>query len=532
MLLTIATQKLVFCLHSFFLTVLLFVLPPDRGFVKKVTPPVQNRVSFNVRDFGAKADGTTIDTKAINNAIDSAAAKGGGTIYFPAGIYASYSIHLKTNIGIYLEHGAVLLAAAPGASGYDDAEHNPWGDLKYQDFGHSHWHNSLIWAEDAENISITGPGLINGSGLSRGLERQKPGMGNKAIAFKNCRNVILRDFTILNGGHFGVLATGVHHLTVDNIRMDTNRDGIDIDCCRNVRVSNCSINTPYDDAICLKSSFALGKAIATENVIISNCGVSGYDLGSFYDGSYRRNEWKKVPDREGPTGRIKAGTESNGGFRNIAITNCVFSFCRGLALETVDGGSIEDVTISNITMRDVTNSPIFLRLGGRLRGPQGTTVGALRRVTISNLIAYNADSHFASIIAGIPGHPVEDILLENVRLYYRPMDSSASAIQKEVPEHIKTYPEPAKMGVMPAYGFFVRHASSIRLHHVSVQFSGSEIRPAIYAEDVEELKIDGGSLMRGHEASRIDLRNIRRLTITDTEGMKNIRKEKVRNASW
>ena len=133
----------------------------------------------------------------------------------------------------------------------------------YQDFGHSHWHNSLIWGENIENVSIIGPGLINGKGLSWGLETRlykdpPPNAGNKAIGLKNCHNVILRDISILHGGHFAILATGVDNLTIDNVRLDTNRDGMDIDCCHNVRISNCSVNSPWDDGICLKSSYALG----------------------------------------------------------------------------------------------------------------------------------------------------------------------------------------------------------------------------------------------------------------------------------
>jgi len=180
---------------------------------------------------------------------------------------------------------------------------------------------------------------------------------------KLCRNVTLTGFTILNGGHFGILANGVNNLTIDNLKMDTNRDGMDIDACSQVRISNCSINSPWDDAICLKSSFVLGYASPTEHVTITNCSVSGYDPGSFYNGIYTRKEWHRVPDKEGPTGRIKFGTESNGGLKNIIISNCVFDYCRGLALQTVDGALLEDITISNITMRDIVNAPFFLRLG-------------------------------------------------------------------------------------------------------------------------------------------------------------------------
>ncbi|HEY1202999.1 MAG TPA: glycosyl hydrolase family 28-related protein, partial [Niastella sp.] len=219
---------------------------------------------FNVKDFGAKGDSAQIDTKAIEAAIAAATAAGGGTVYFPAGRYLSYTIHLRNNICLYIDHGAVLIGAAPsGEARYDAPEPNQYD--AYQDFGHSHWQNSLIYGEGLHDISIMGPGLIWGKGMVRSTKVPEGG-GNKAIALKWCRNVIIRDVSILHGGHFAILATGVDNLTIDNLKIDTNRDGMDIDCCRNVRISNCSVNSPYDDGICLKSSYARGVARATENV--------------------------------------------------------------------------------------------------------------------------------------------------------------------------------------------------------------------------------------------------------------------------
>ena len=329
---------------------------------------------FNIRDYGAVGNGVDLDTDAINDAILAASKAGGGTVYFPSGTYLSYSIRLQSNIHLYLGAGAVLKAAGKDDGGtYDDPGEGAGNE--YQDYGHSYWHNSLIWGENLNNVSITGPGTILGENLSRGFydyekwdEKGIPagnlmweGGANKTISLKFCTNVILRDFTILKGGHFGILATGVDNFTIDNLKIDTNRDGIDIDACKNVRISNCTVNSPNDDAIVLKSSYALGRARVTENVTITNCQVSGYDVGTLIDGTFQKEEGHLVPDQEGPTGRIKFGTESNGGFKNITIDNCVFDRSRGLALETVDGGLLEDVNISNIVMRNVTNSPFFLR---------------------------------------------------------------------------------------------------------------------------------------------------------------------------
>lgn len=488
---------------------------------------------YNIKDFGAKGDGKSVDTKAINDAIDAAVKGGGGTVYFPAGTFLSYSIRLKSNIALFLDQGSILLAADLSHGGrYDEPEEGPGN--RYQDYGHSHWHNSLIWGENLENVSILGTGLIWGKGLSRGFtaaegwERigvdAKPymveGGANKAIALKLCRNVVLKDFTLIYGGHFGLLATGVDNLTIDNIKMDTNRDGMDIDCCNNVRISNCSINSPNDDAICLKSSYALGYAKPTGNVTITNCQVTGYDVGTFYNGTYQRKAWKQVPDQEGPTGRIKFGTESNGGFKNITISNCVFEYCRGLALETVDGGLLEDITINNITMRDVTNSPLFLRLGARMRGPAGVPVGKLRRIIVSDLTAYNADAHYATLVSGLPGHEIEDVQLNNIRIYYRPIDSPATRIQAVVPEHEKTYPEPAKFGVLPVYGFFIRHAKNIELNNVEITYTGKESRPAFYIEDAHSIELRNVKAKPTIDQPIFVLKDVSGFTTKDVKGIK------------
>ncbi len=477
---------------------------------------------FEVKSFGAKADGRTLDTAAINRAIEAASAAGGGTVRFAAGTYLSGSIHLRSNITLHLDAGAVLEATSDAAA-YDAPEPNAFD--KFQDFGHSHWHNSLIWGEGLENISITGSGRIYGKGLSRGA----PGGGNKAIALKLCRNVTLRDFSILSGGHFGLLATGVDNLTVDNLRIDTNRDGLDIDSCRNVRISNTSVNSPNDDAIVLKSSYGLGFARATEQVTIVNCLVSGYDIGTMLDGTYKK-ELKQAPDRDGPTGRLKLGTESNGGFRNITISNIVFDHSRGFAIETVDGGPIEDISVSNLTMRDVSNSPIFIRIGSRLRGPAGTPVGTVRRVSIDNVVVSDADPRYASIIAGLPGHPVEDVRLSNIHILYRggltledvakqPANLVNSFFFRETggvpprepfatPEREKEYPEPSMFGLLPAYGLFVRHARGVSISGLEVGYVKEDKRPAFVIEDVQNIEFDRVKARMAEGASTFVLLNV------------------------
>ena len=481
------------------------------------TPP--DRISYNVRAFGAVGDGKNLDSPAINRAIDACAQAGGGTVFFPAGIYASWSIHLKSNIALYLDQSATILAADPPpegeAGGYDAPEPNP--SNQYQDFGHTHWHNSLIWGEGLENVSILGPGRIFGRGLSRGRGRKDPlpgeprllpfddttnapvavatnkfgypnpremlpaGVGNKAIALKNCRNVIFRDFTIFHGGHFAILVTGCDNMTVDNVTIDTNRDGLDLDCSRNTTVSNCRINSPFDDGLCPKSSYGLGEARITENLTIVNCQVSGFEEGTFLDG-------RLLPSRQ-KTGRIKFGTESNGGFRNVTVDNCTFRQCRGLALEEVDGGILENINISNITMMDVAHYPIFIRLGRRNRAPEGTKTGALRNVFISNVIATGIDPAGGVEILGLPERPIEGLRLQNIRLIYNGGGTKADA--DRVPPELETcYPEPSRFGVMPAYGLYARHVRDLEIADFRVSFEKEDLRPPLAFVDVDGLEID------------------------------------------
>lgn len=473
--------------------------------------PKQSAIFYDVRAFGATGDGKTIGTPSINRAIEQAAATGGGTIYFPAGSYLCYSIRLKSKVGLYLDHGATIVAAdsaANPAQGYDLAESNqPWE--AYQDYGHNHWHNSLIWGEGLIDVSICGPGLIWGKGLSRGEGpgpvAENPGVANKAIALKNCRNVLLRDFSILHGGHFGVLATGVDNFTVDNLKIDTNRDGIDIDCCHNVRVSNCSVNSPWDDGICLKSSYALGYARATEMVTITNCMVSGsFEEGSLLDGSFKRFPREQEVPRNG---RIKFGTESNGGFKNITVSNCVFNGCQGLAIESVDGAVIENVTCTNLTMRDVYGAPIFVRLGARMRGPQGVSPGRIRWLILSNISCVNAGGSepVSSILAGIPGHAIEDVKIHDITLIY-PGGGTKEDAQRQLPEKEKDYPEPNMFGITPSHAFFLRHVNRLEMNGIKIEHLSDEARPAFVLEDVEAAEF---GRVKGASAPAFVLRNVK-----------------------
>ncbi|MEP7067335.1 MAG: glycoside hydrolase family 28 protein [Gemmatimonadota bacterium] len=507
--------------------------------VAQTAAPAASEALFNVRTHGATGDGKTVDTPAINKAIEAAAAVGGGTILFPAGTYVCFTIRLQSNISIYLASGCTILAAdSPRkgeTTGYRGGVYDPAGPLQpfeaYQDYGHNHWPNSLFYGEGLHDVSIVGTGLIHGQGLSfgqggtrgnyaHGFVAEQPGVGNKAISLKNCHNVVLRDFSVLKGGHFALLATGVDNLTIDNLLIDTDRDGLDIDCCRNVRVSNCTVNSPWDDAICPKSSYALGYVRSTDNVTISNNYVTGsYELGSVIDGT-----WKKFPeDLDHPRqGRIKCGTESNGGFRNITISGNLIEGCKGIALETSDGAFVEDIAISNNTMRDVYDAPLFLRLNRRNRGPAETArLGTLRRVVISNVVSSNSDSVTSSIFSGIPSNLIEDVKLTNCFFGHRGLPKMTGRGSRarpfpewrsiQVPEQENGYPELGSFGPTPSNGFFIRHLKNLEMSHVEVVPANADPRPAFWLEDVH--RADFFAVTAASEQGNFALHNVADLRI-------------------
>lgn len=445
---------------------------------------------YDVRDYGAVGDGVHIDSPAINAAIEAASQKGGGVILFPEGVYASYSIRLKDNITLRLEKGSVIKAAKPTAEqGYDLAEPNEWD--AYQDFGHSHWQNSLIWGIGLQNLTFEGEGTIDGTdALSRGLGRQGPvAEANKAIALKNCKNVTIKGIKLLQCGHFALLLTGVDDLVIDGVLADTNRDAFDIDCCANVKITNCTVNSLNDDAIVLKCSYGLGWPKPTENVLIENCKVSGYDPGTVYYGTYGETI-TAAPDRDGPTGRIKFGTESNGGFKNITVRNCEFKRCRGLALETVDGAPIENIRISGLKMDDIWNSPIYIRIGDRMRGPKDLPASLARDIRISDVTVTNCDSRYALLIVGLPGNPVEDVTLENIHIQYK-----GGLTLDDVREQRGSnpfffgrgngYPEPSAHGIQPAWGLSMQHARNITFKNVTMELMQPDEREKVFTDDVE-----------------------------------------------
>lgn len=466
--------------------------------------------TFDVRDHGATGTGVALDGPAIQAAIRAAHVAGGGIVVLPPGRYLSFSLRMLSRVTLAIEPGATLVAATPGPLGaYDPPEDR--GPQLYQDFGHSHWHNSLIWAEGAEDIAILGGGRIDGHALTRDgpgtpwkpqsgerplsmagmtadevaqLERTPEamrGLGNKAIALAHCRRVDIRDLTIDRGGHIALLAGEVEDLILTGLTIDTIRDGIDLDCVRRASVERCRVNSPNDDAIVLKTSLGLGRRSACEDVTIRDCTVSGYDVGTMLDGTLGRTQ-DIAPDRDRVTGRIKLGTESNGDFRRIRVSDCRFDRSRGLAIESVDGGTIEDVTVTGVTMAEVTTAPLFLRLGARLRGPEGTVPGAIRGVAIEGVSATGIDPRFAATIAGIAEHAVEDVRLSDVSLDYA---GAIDTVPTDPPELADAYPEPSMFGPTPAWGLWARHVRGLDMRGLRLSRDGEDGRPRVVLDDAD-----------------------------------------------
>ena len=283
------------------------MLPGSMGSRANFQPPPN---SINAHVHGVFGDGVKDDAAAINGLIKEISARGGGTIYFPAGTYpCRYTIHLNNHVHIWLDPEAIIKAAPSGD--YDKAETNE--NDKYQDFGHSHWRNSLICGIGVRDISISGPGRISGMGLSRQEwltadgtpSALVPGVADKIIGLKNCRDITLEDFSLDGTGHFAILATGVDNLKIRRLLIDCARDGIDLDSCWGVEVEDCSLNTPFDDGICIKASFALGEARGSKHIRVRCCKIfGGFKVGTLRDGS-----GKSLPPGQGRRGRFKLGTE-------------------------------------------------------------------------------------------------------------------------------------------------------------------------------------------------------------------------------
>ena len=355
---------------------------------------------YVITDFGAVSGGDPVqNTQAINTAIQTASDAGGGTVVVPQGDFKSYTIRLQSGVNIRLDPDSIIRAARTdmydrngnktmiGEGGnYDEPEVNLYAGL--QDHGHTYFANSLFYAADKHDIMIYGEGLIDGSYMddtgtlinvlsgadpSNPKNRTDPGhgstwYGNKAIALVRCQNVVLDGIRILNGGHFAIIAEGTKNMTVNDLIVDTNRDAYNIDCTQDVTVRNSHFNSLTDDAIVMKASYGAGIFMPTQNVLIEDCTVSGYDAGSVITGAYTTDKIVAT-DACGPTARIKFGTESTCGYNTVMITRVKFERSRGFCMEAVDGSPLTNVVLTDCTMDTISSSPIFIRVGDRARYP-------------------------------------------------------------------------------------------------------------------------------------------------------------------
>lgn len=423
---------------------------------------------INLLEAGVPAGQARPVTREIQHAIDLChAAPAGGVVEIPAGEFLTGTLILRSRVHLELEPGAVLLGSA------DPADYPVQPAPAYRSLHDVRGFRALIYAEGAEDISLSGPGTIDGQGAKflRGNNDQdgRP----RLLQFVSCRDVRVQDLRLRNSALWMQ-----HYLDCERVQIrglqvwnhaNRNNDFIDIDGCREFTMSDCVGDTD-DDGITLKST---GPA-ACENVAIANCIVSS-----------RCNA-------------IKLGTESTGGFRNIAISNCTVkpSSCRepilghdegisGLSLELVDGGVLDGVLVSNLAI-DGTLAPLFIRLGDRGRphqpGLPRPAVGRLRNVKISHVIARNAGA-IGSSLTGIPGHRIENISLSDVHLELAraapPADSGRRPDERE-----QSYPEAKMWGSLPACGFFVRHARNVSFHNVTVAPAAGESRPWLVTDDV------------------------------------------------
>jgi polygalacturonase len=418
---------------------------------------------YDVRDYGAKAEGKTSCTEPIQSAIDKCAAAGGGTVYFPPGKWLSGTIYLEDHVTLLLDSGSTLL----GSRDPNDYA-GPRGDFSY-------W--SLIAGRGLKNIAIRGSGTIDVQGSAfRRKDRSRP----KAIYLEKCRDIVIEGVNMRSAGswmqhYFDCDRVSIRDINVFN-HVSYNNDGLNIDSCRDVRITGCVVDSD-DDAIVLKSR----SLKPCENVTIANCVVSSH------------------------CNAIKMGTESGGGFQNITVANCTICSPRyskvtygrqrglaGLALEIVDGGTLNRVAISNITIKGVS-VPLFMRLGNRARtyGSNKTKpgVGTLRNVVVNSVVATDVSAIGCSI-TGLPGHVIENVSLSNIKLSFEGGGTKEDA-SREIPQKAANYPESTMFGTLPAYGFYCRHVKGLKFTDVRLQTTSPDLRPAMVCEDASDMSIDG-----------------------------------------
>jgi hypothetical protein len=423
-------------------------------------------VLLKVEDFGAVSDDEILDTKSINKAIDSCAALPNGVVVFSKGTYLSGSIHLKSNVTLQIEKGAKIQAAPKGLNAFDAPEPIT-GDM-YQYFGLSHFHNALIWGDSVENVTIRGEGIISGSGSL--YANAKAGDADKAISFKLCKDVEVKDITVTDGGYMTILATGCDEVNIHNIKVETKANGISFVGSSNVVLRNCEIETG-NDGISLKSDYSLGRKLMSKDIEISGCTISS-----------------------GGTA-LELGPESVGDFKNIQISNITIKKAdnTGISFTSNHGALIDGVNVQNVTMESVA-VPFFVNLS-KIKGgaPGSSEVGGIRNLRISNVVVkdvygYGSGLDFASTIMGKSGKPLENIVLENMRITYKGGSLSYLGLKEdpakiELPK-VDDY-RAERFGLRPAYGLYCRYIKDLKIRNVSVDFEKEDPRPGMILYNIE-----------------------------------------------
>ncbi|HTU72657.1 MAG TPA: glycosyl hydrolase family 28 protein [Trebonia sp.] len=430
------------------------------------------RPVFNVLDYGAATDGTTNDTPAINAAITAANAAGpdGGVVEFPAGTYlAGGSIHLLSNITIQLDAGATITAAA---TGFDPPEPNPYD--QYQDYGHSHFHDSVIWGENLTNVAFTGSGTITGAGhLITGTPN--PGQADKLLTLVNVNGLILSGITLDLGGHIALLTQHCTHVVSDHLTISTaaDRDGWNVVDTTDVRISNINVSS-NDDSLVFKADYALGQVYNSGNVVVNNAQLSSKCCNAVMFGSET------------------CGNFTNYTFNHILVTEAGKS---GLGIVSEDGAHISDVTYNNVVMSN-TQSPIMEKIGTRLRCGGSPTIGSISGIHYNDVTGTSAGA-FSPTLWGQPGHPVSDITFNDVHLTLPggigPMDPNA------VPTDNGDY-NPNSLGTRPAYGFYLHNVTGITFNDASLQLAADDGRPALIANDASNITLRGVRVQAGSDS--------------------------------
>ena len=429
--------------------------------------------NVNVLDVGAKPDGLTLNTSIIQNAIDECSQSGGGEVVFPQGKYLIGSIILKSGVCLNLQKGAVLL----GSTRIDDYQRIKPDYVALRTGGQT---RQLIFAEGQTDIGIIGQGTIDGQGEAFVRDGDDEGiLRPHVLQFINCTNIKIEGILMMNSGAWMQHYLACENLQIRGIRVynhcNYNNDGIDIDGCRDVIISDCIIDSD-DDGICLKST----SPRLCENVLVSNCVVRSH------------------------CNALKLGTETTGGFQNVLFLNCVISPCEketlfyghpygqsAISVEMVDGGTLSQVGFDHISVSE-TRCPIFIRLGNRARKyfPEALqpSVGSLRNVSITNVMV-TTSSKTTSNITGIPGSYAENIYMGNIQIVNKSTGTAEDAAIV-VPEKDGGYPTSGMFGdVLPASAFFVRHVKNITFNNVSLILENDNVRPAFVLDDVQGASI-------------------------------------------